>query len=92
MDIADFNHLFYRQVPTQNADDHIADIADELHHGLHDAGEKLRLPGAVGQLFVDLVEALDRVILAVESLNDGVPAIHLFPHARSYGQANLVAP
>ena len=40
--------------------------------------KELRLPGAVGQRFVDLVEALDRVFLAVESLDDGVPAIHLF--------------
>ena len=41
LDIANFNDLFYRQVASHNANNHIADIADKLHHRHHDACKKL---------------------------------------------------
>src|SRR5512138_3589982 len=41
LDIADFDYLFHRQVTAQNTNDDVPNVAHELHHRLHDTGEKL---------------------------------------------------
>ncbi len=47
LDVADFNHLFHRQLTAQDTNDDVANVANKHHHRLHDAGEELRLPRAV---------------------------------------------
>ena len=62
LDIADGDGFLDRQVAAQDADDHIAQVADEVHDRHHQAGQELRFPGRVVQGVVELVELLDALL------------------------------
>ena len=71
---------------------HIAQIAHKVHDGLHQAGEKLTLPGGFEQLVVCGVEVGQHSGFAVECLDDavaGVDFLHLAVHDAQSGLLGL---
>ena len=56
LDVADGDGVLDGQVAAQDADRHIAQVADEGHDRHHHAGQELRFPG----------RAVERVVVAVE--------------------------
>ena len=63
--------------PADDRDGHVVEVRDEVHRGLDDARDRL---GPVARLVEPLVlgvELRDRLVLAAERLDDGVPGVHL---------------
>ena len=54
LNIANFNPPLDRQPPTEHRHTNIANIAHHIHHWIHQAREKLRLPGAREKPLVNL--------------------------------------
>ena len=69
---------------------HIAQIAHKVHDGLHQAGEKLALPGGFEQLVVRGVEVGQHSGFAVECLDDVVAGVDLFHLAVHDAQSGLL--
>ena len=57
---------------------HIAQVAHEAHEGLHETGEELRLPGAVVQIAVDLIEGILGGLLAVVGFDHVMSGVDFF--------------
>ena len=77
IDVAE-RHLAGRD--PQAADDRdrdVVEVGDEVHRGLDDAGDELRPVARLVEPLVLLVELRDRLVLAAEHLDDGVPGVHL---------------
>ena len=49
MDVAQVDDLFGSQDAADHADQHVADIVDEVHHRHHDARHELRLPARLAE-------------------------------------------
>ena len=79
-----------RQVTAQDTDDDIAQVADKVHDGHHQAGEELGFPGRIIQYIVEPVELLDALRLAVEGFHHHVAAIHFFDMAVDMPQIVLL--
>ena len=64
----------------QAADDRdrdVIEVGDEAHRRLDDSGDELRSVARLVELLVLGIEHLDRLALASERLDDGVPGVHL---------------
>ena len=70
LDITDLNGTGSGQNGAEHGHSNIAQVTDKLHDGLHEAGEKLRLPRRLVQFFVGLAELVEHGLLAVECAHD----------------------
>ena len=90
LDIADGDRPSDRQVAAQDADGHVAQVADEVHDRHHQAGQELRFPGRAVERVVELVELFDALCLAVEGLHHDVAAVHFLDVAVDVAQVILL--
>ena len=62
---------------TQDADRHIAQVADDSHQGLHDAGEELAAPLCVVQNGIHPAEGLFYLLVGPGEAHHVVAGVHL---------------
>jgi len=90
LDIADGDLAARHQDTADHADQHVTEVADEVHQRHDDAGDKLRFPARRVEPLVDRIEGVDRLGLVAERLDDGVPGIHLLHVAVEHAQFALL--
>ena len=91
LNAADGHAAACRHRCAQNAHHNVAEIAHKAHDRLHQAGEELRLPARVIELFVFALEFLHGARFAVKCLHDDVPAVHFLHVAVHRAEVFLLA-
>ncbi|MNJ64731.1 hypothetical protein D3C77_607020 [compost metagenome] len=76
--VPDLDLSLQNQNAADHGNKHITDIADEAHDRHNYTGNKLRLPARFIQALVNLIELLERFLLAAEYFNDRVAGVHFF--------------
>ena len=79
-----------RERRAHHAHHHVAEVAHEIHERHHQAGEELRLPAGLVEVRVVLLEATNRIGLAVVCLDDEVTGVHLLHVAVDVTQRHLL--
>ena len=79
--IADGDRAPRHHDAADDADEDVAEVADEHRHRHDDAGDELRLPARFVELAVQRVEARDGLPLLPERLDDLVARVHLLDMA-----------
>ena len=89
-DHAEFDRAVHRERRADHAHDDVAEVAHEVHHWQHEARDELALPSRVVQVVVVAFESADRIGLAAEGLDHGVPAVHLLHMAVHVAERHLL--
>ena len=79
----------HRQAGAQNAHRHIAQVAHNVHHGLHDAGQELAAPLRVVEDGVHAAEGLLDLVVRPGQTHHVMPGIHLLDVAVEGAQVHL---
>ena len=92
LDVADGDDALHGQHAAGQRHAHIAQVAHEVHDGLHQARQELRFPSAFIEFRIGLAERLGNRLLAIERAHDGMAGKRFLNLAVDGAEHGLLGP